>query len=197
MQYVYMILSLVLGYLLGSVNTALLIGRTMGVDIRTKGSGNAGATNATRVLGKKVGISVFLGDFLKGVLACFVGYLLFKNQMIAGVGAVLGHIFPLYYGFKGGKGVSTILGVILFADWRIFLITGILMLILIGITKIVSISTLSGLVVMSVCFVLMHKGDYVLICGAVLLTVLTFITHHANIKRLLNGTENKFGKKKE
>ena len=73
MQYVYMILSLVLGYLLGSVNTALLIGRTMGVDIRTKGSGNAGATNATRVLGKKVGIFVFLGDFLKGVLACFIG----------------------------------------------------------------------------------------------------------------------------
>ncbi len=195
MDYLYMAIAALGGYLLGSVNTALVIGSLSGVDIRTKGSGNAGATNAVRVLGKKIGVLVFLGDFIKGILACLIGWLLFQNQLIAGVFAVVGHVFPLYYGFKGGKGVSTVLGVLLFLDWKIFLVTGIVMLLLIGLTKIVSISTLTGLVVMCILFFVLHKGAFLLQGGVIILTFLIFITHRANIKRLLNGTENKFGKK--
>lgn len=197
MEFVFIILAIVCGYLIGSVNSALVIGGLKGIDIRTQGSGNAGATNAVRVLGKKTGILVFFGDFLKGVLACFIGYLLHKNQIYAGVFAVIGHVFPLYYGFKGGKGISTILGTLLFLDWRIFLISGAWMLIMIGITKIVSVSTLSGLLLALVLFAVMHYGNFVFIGGVLVLVVLSFIKHRTNIVRLLNGTENKFGKKKE
>lgn len=197
MEFLFIILSVILGYLIGSINSALLIGGIKGIDIRTKGSGNAGATNAVRVLGKKTGILVFFGDFIKGIIACFIGWLLHKNQIYAGVFAVIGHVFPLYYGFKGGKGVSTILGTLLFLDWRIFLIAGAWMLLFIGITKIVSVSTLSGLVLATVLFGVFHKTEYELIIGVLVLTVLSFVKHRENIKRLLNGTENKFGKKKE
>lgn len=197
MQILYTVISAVIGYLLGSVNTSLVIGSILGVDIRKQGSGNAGATNAVRVLGKKAGILVFLGDFLKGVIACFAGWLLFKNHIVSGIFAVIGHILPLYYGFKGGKGISTILGVLLFTDWRIFVIAGAWMLLMIYITKIVSVSTLSGLVVATIISCFLHKGEYAIVSGILLLTVITFITHRQNIRRLLNGTENKFGKKKD
>lgn len=197
MKFLFVILSAVLGYLIGSINSALVIGGMKGVDIRKSGSGNAGATNAVRVLGKKTGILVFFGDFLKGVLACFIGWLIGKNQIYAGVFAVIGHVFPLYYGFKGGKGISTILGTLLFLDWRIFLISGAWMLIFIGITKIVSVSTLSGLLVAFILFAVLHMGDTALIVGVLVLVILSFVKHRENIKRLLNGTENKFGKKKE
>lgn len=197
MEILFIALSAVLGYLIGSINSALVIGGVKGVDIRTKGSGNAGATNAVRVLGKKTGILVFFGDFLKGILACFVGFLLQKNQIYAGVFAVIGHVFPIYYGFKGGKGISTILGTLLFLDWKIFLITGVWMLLFIGITKIVSVSTLSGLLVALVLFAIFYWDNYALVLGVLVLVVLSFVKHRENIKRLLNGTENKFGKKKE
>ena len=196
MEYLFICFAVIAGYLIGSINSALVIGGFYGTDIRKQGSGNAGATNAVRVLGKKLGILVFFGDFLKGIIACFVGHLLFKNQLYAGVFAVVGHIFPLYYGFKGGKGVSTILGVLLFLDWKIFLITGALMLILISVTKIVSLSTLTGLLVAFLMFAFLHKGEYILIIGVLLLVVISFIKHKENIKRLINGTENKFGSKK-
>ncbi len=190
------ILSAIIGYLIGSINTSLVVGFAMGVDIRKQGSGNAGATNALRVLGKKVGVIVFLGDFLKGILACLVGWLIFKNHLISGIFAILGHVFPVYYNFKGGKGVSTVLGVLLFFDWKIFLICSAWMIIMIYLTKIVSISTLSGLIIATVLGFVLHNGE--LISYAILmLTVVIFITHRANIKRLLNGTENKFGKKKD
>lgn len=197
MQILYTVISALIGYLLGSVNTSLVMGSILGVDIRKQGSGNAGATNAVRVLGKKAGILVFLGDFLKGVIACFAGWLLFKNHIVSGIFAVLGHILPLYYGFKGGKGISTILGVLLFTDWRIFVIAGLWMLLMIYITKIVSVSTLSGLVLATIISAFLHKGEYAIILGILFLTVITFITHRQNIRRLLNGTENKFGKKKD
>lgn len=197
MQILYTIFSALIGYLLGSVNTSLVIGSVSGVDIRKQGSGNAGATNAVRVLGKKAGILVFLGDFLKGVLACFIGWFFFKNHIASGIFAVLGHILPLYYGFKGGKGISTVLGVLLFIDWRIFVIAGVWMLLMIYITKIVSVSTLSGLVLATIISAFLHSGEKTIILGILFLTVITFITHRQNIRRLLNGTENKFGKKKD
>ena len=192
----FVIISAVIGYLIGSINTALVIGSVMGVDIRNQGSGNAGATNAVRVLGKKVGIMVFFGDFLKGILACLIGWLIFKNHLISGVFAIIGHVFPLYYNFKGGKGVSTVLGVLLFFDWKIFLICGIWMLLMIYLTKIVSISTLSGLVLSTVLSFILHNGENISY-AILMLTIMIFITHRTNIKRILNGTENKFGKKKD
>ncbi len=196
MGILFVIISAIIGYLIGSINTSLVIGSAMGVDIRKQGSGNAGATNAVRVLGKKVGVFVFFGDFLKGILACLIGWLIFKNHLVSGVFAVLGHVFPVYYNFKGGKGVSTVLGVLLFFDWKIFLICGLWMLIMIHLTKIVSISTLSGLVLATILGFVLHSGEYIAY-AILMLTIVIFITHRANIKRLLNGTENKFGKKKD
>lgn len=199
MNVLYIVLSALIGYLLGSLNGALVIGKIKGVDIRTQGSGNAGATNAVRILGKKTGYVVFLLDFVKGILACVLCKLLFGDTeaVYAGLFVVLGHVFPLYYGFRGGKGISTILGVIAIWDWRIFLIAAIYMGVMILLTKIVSVSTLSGILLATILFAVLHFGNLHLIVASCILTVITFVKHRENIKRLLNGTENKFGKKKQ
>lgn len=199
MNILYTVLSVVIGYLLGSFNGALVIGKVKGVDIRTQGSGNAGATNAVRIMGKKTGYLVFLLDFLKGVIACLACKFLFGDlyAVYAGLFVVLGHVFPLYYGFRGGKGISTILGVILVWDWRIFLIAALWMGVMILVTKIVSISTLSGILLTTILFAVLHTEQWQLIIASAVLTIITFVKHRENIKRLLNGTENKFGKKKQ
>ena len=193
------LISAVVAYLIGSLNGALVIGKIKGVDIRKQGSGNAGATNAVRILGKKTGYVVFLLDFIKGILACLVAKLIFSDvaACYAGVFVVLGHVFPIYYGFKGGKGISTIVGVIAVLDWRIFIFAAVWMIGMILITKIVSLSTLSGVLGVTVLFAVLHYGDWQLIGASAILTVITFVKHRENIKRLLNGTENKFGKKKQ
>ena len=198
MEWTYVIAAIA-AYLIGSLNGALVIGKVMGVDIRTKGSGNAGATNAVRILGKKTGYIVFLLDFIKGILAVLAAKLIFDETeaSLAALFVVLGHVYPVYFGFKGGKGISTIVGVIAILDWRIFIFAAVWMIGMILITKIVSLSTLSGVLGVTVLFAVLHWGDWVLIAVSALLTVITFVKHRANIKRLLNGTENKFGKKKQ
>ncbi len=198
MEWTY-IVSAIAAYLIGSLNGALVIGKIMGVDIRTKGSGNAGATNAVRILGKKTGYIVFLLDFIKGILAVLAAKLIFSDTdaSIAGLFVVLGHVYPVYFGFKGGKGISTIVGVIAVWDWRIFVFAAVWMIGMILITKIVSLSTLTGVLGVTVLFAVLHPGNWILIGASALLTVITFVKHRANIKRLLNGTENKFGKKKQ
>ncbi|MDP4182682.1 MAG: glycerol-3-phosphate acyltransferase, partial [Bacillota bacterium] len=107
MDLLKIILTCVIGYLLGSLNSSLIIGKIYGVDVRKHGSGNAGATNTLRTLGKKAALFVTLGDVFKGIIACLLGYFLLGNDglMSAGIGAIIGHNWPLYFKFKGGKGV--------------------------------------------------------------------------------------------
>ena len=198
MLYIKILAVVIAGYLIGSISSAILVGKFKGIDIRTKGSGNAGATNVTRVLGKKLGVVVFLIDFFKGVIACLVGFMVSHEVgVVCGFAAILGHNFPIYFGFRGGKGVSTSFGVILCLDWRIALILGTLELIMISTVKIVSVSSLTVFALLPVVTLILNMGTYYSnVIVTILLAILVFWRHRENISRLINGTENKFGQKR-
>ncbi len=197
MEYIKILAVVIAGYLIGSISSAILVGKIKGIDIRTQGSGNAGATNVTRVLGKKLGVVVFFIDFFKGVLACLIGFLVSHEVgVICGFAAILGHNFPVFFGFKGGKGVSTSFGVILCLDWRIALILGIVELVMICTLKIVSVSSLTVFALLPIVTFFLNKGEfYSNVIVTILLAILVFWRHRTNIERLINGTENKFGQK--
>lgn len=198
----------VVAYLIGSINSSILISKAvMGKDIRESGSGNAGATNMLRTMGKKYAIITLVIDILKGVVALLLAMLAIKfgayavSMYIAGVAVVVGHNFPVFFGFKGGKGVATSLGVILLLDWKIGLITLVIALAIMAISKYVSLgSVMAALVFVIIQIVVMIATDSFditrFIC-VVILGGLLIIRHRANIKRLLNGTENKLGSKKK
>ena len=198
----------VVAYLIGSINSSILISKAvMGKDIRESGSGNAGATNMLRTMGKKYAIITLVIDILKGVVSLLLAKLAINfgayevSMYVAGVAAVVGHNFPVFFGFKGGKGVATSLGVILLLDWKIGLITLVIALAIMAISKYVSLgSVMAALVFVIVQIVVMIATDSFditrLVC-VVILGGLLIIRHRANIKRLLNGTENKLGSKKK
>ncbi|MEE0409789.1 MAG: glycerol-3-phosphate 1-O-acyltransferase PlsY [Clostridia bacterium] len=198
----------VVAYLIGSINSSILISKAvMGKDIRESGSGNAGATNMLRTMGKKYAIITLVIDILKGVVALLLAMLAIKfgayavSMYIAGVAVVVGHNFPVFFGFKGGKGVATSLGVILLLDWKIGLITLVIALAIMAVSKYVSLgSVMAALVFVIIQIVVMIATDSFditrFIC-VVILGGLLIIRHRANIKRLLNGTENKLGSKKK
>lgn len=212
------LICLAIGYVCGLLQTSYLYGKAHGIDIRTKGSGNAGTTNAMRVLGKKAGIITFLGDALKCVAAVIIALLLFGDKyadikpllsIYAGTGVVLGHNFPFYLNFKGGKGIAASIGFMLaFGDFRIFFSCVFLFFAVLIVTKYVSV----GSICVYLCFIIQIviyglNGDYgifgvhlyELFAVAGFLTVLAIWQHRANIKRLIAGNENKsylFGKKK-
>jgi glycerol-3-phosphate acyltransferase PlsY len=189
------------GYLLGSLNSALIVGRFYGVDVRQHGSGNAGTTNTMRTLGKKAALFVLLGDIAKGLLAYVAGYFIFGGQiggMIAGTAAIIGHIWPVYFGFKGGKGVLTTLAVLFMLDWRAALgLLGVFIIIL-ALTRFVSLGSIIGAFLFPFVEILLGRNTETIIFSAII-AVLIIVMHRANIKRLLRGTESKFsfGKKKE
>ncbi|MBO5454546.1 MAG: glycerol-3-phosphate 1-O-acyltransferase PlsY [Clostridia bacterium] len=189
------ILAVIISYLIGSLNNAIIICKFKNVDIKSVGSGNAGATNTVRALGKKYGIAVFLLDFFKGAVSAGIGFI-FGVEHFCAVASIVGHVFPVYFGFKGGKGVSTSYGALAVCDIRVAAILGILELILILTTKIVSLATLISFVLLPVVVYLFNgfKIDYLFITS-VILCIMIFFTHRTNIIRLINGTENKFGKK--
>jgi len=213
------IICLLGGYCFGLIQTSYLYGRLKGIDIRQSGSGNAGTTNALRVLGKKAGLIVFLGDFFKGVVACSLVHVIFNCMdfenvylyvLYAGFGVVLGHNFPFYMQFKGGKGIAATSGMILgLWDWRIVLIELILFVLVVGITKYVSLGSIClvvGFFILYTVFAIKDSYDFasgakmiesIIVAGVI--TLLAIIRHSANIKRLLSGTENKlsFQSKKE
>jgi len=187
-----------IGYFIGSISSAITMGKIYGIDIKKVGSGNAGATNVARCIGKWQSVVVFLFDFFKGAIAVYIASLVWKEySILAGLFAILGHNFPIYYGFKGGKGVSTTFGILLAIDYRIALIIGVAVLVLLYTTKIMSLSNL-------ICFAFLPLTTYFIKPGegninvyiTAAFAVLIYYTHRSNIKRLLNGTENKFGKKK-
>lgn len=191
-------------YLIGSIPTAVWIGRIFyKVDVREHGSGNAGATNTIRVLGWKAGVPVMLFDVIKGwlavKLAVFAPESLFTDQTIdylrigMGVAAVLGHVFPVYIGFRGGKGVATLLGVgIALYPISIWIVVGIFFLVLFS-SRYVSLSSMTAAVSFPlVDFFLLHQTQPGLIILSVLVAVFVPLTHRKNIQRLLRGEESKF-----
>lgn len=212
MDAVKLVLIGVVGYLLGSANTSLIVGKFYGVDVRQHGSGNAGATNTMRTLGKTAAALVGIGDILKGVLACLIGKYaagdigcIGEQQaplatslglMVGGISAVLGHNWPIYFGFKGGKGIFTSFAVVLMMDWKLGLILLAVFVVIAAITRYVSLSSVVASALFPVLGLLFGRSAEFIVFAAIL-AVLAIYRHRANIQRLLNGTESKLGSKKK
>ena len=207
------ILCLAIGYVFGLFQTGYLYGKLHKIDIRNYGSGNAGTTNALRVLGKKAGLIVFLGDFFKTVFACLLVRILFKGNpsldmyvLYAGVGVILGHNFPCYLHFKGGKGIASTAGILVAMDWRITLVCAVIVLASGILTRYVSLGSILVVVAFLAQIIFYGLGGSYQVapenmteffCVAAFVTLMAIWRHRANIKRLLSGTENKlWGNKK-
>jgi len=191
------VLTLVLGYFLGNISASFIVGKlTKNIDIRRFGSGNAGATNTLRVLGLKAGLSVFFVDILKGLAAVLFGRLIAGDVggMIAGAASVAGHIWPVFLSFKGGKGVATSFGVIVVMFPVIAPILFIVLVLLVVITRYMSLGSITAAVLLPVLLILFgHSWQYILF-GLALASLIVYL-HRGNIERLLTGTENKLGSK--
>ena len=193
-----LLLIAVIGYLLGSVSTGILYSRYLGQDIRTQGSKNAGATNMARVHGLNKGLVTLLGDCLKGVLATLIGMWIAgqTGAMIGGAAAAIGHMWPVFFGFKGGKGVATLLGVGLVIHPVVLLIALAIAIATIALTKYVSLGSMVGVTSFTI-GVIIAVGIWPVGLWAGALSALCCWRHRANIQRLLKGTENKFSLKKK
>ncbi len=187
-------------YLLGSINTAILVSKHFyHDDIRKYGSGNAGFTNVMRTYGKKAAVITLVGDILKTVLAVLVGWCVFGylTAYIAGFACFLGHIFPVFYNFRGGKGVLCLTAILLMLDWRIFIALFVVFVGIVLATKYIS----AGSVICAMMFPLMlnrmnNTGIYMIEFVAIAIAVIVVIKHRENLKRIFNGTESKFKIKK-
>ncbi|HWL81915.1 MAG TPA: glycerol-3-phosphate 1-O-acyltransferase PlsY [Roseomonas sp.] len=190
------VLAALLGYLSGSVPYGLLLTRAAGLgDIRKVGSGNIGATNVLRTGNKKVAAATLLLDVLKGVVPVLVFTSLWGREagFVAGVGAMVGHVFPVWLGFKGGKGVATGAGVLLAAAWWLGLICALIWLAMAKITRISSASALTACCAAPV--IALIAGDTTLAGFALVLALLITWRHRDNIRRLMAGTEPRIGRK--
>ncbi len=203
------IICILIGYVFGLFQTGYFYGMTKHVDIRKHGSGNAGTTNALRTLGWTAGVITFIGDCLKCVLAVVVVHLLFgQNEniallsMYAGMGAVLGHNFPFYLKFKGGKGIAATAGLVLSTNPIMFLIVALIFAAIVLTTRYVSLGSIVIMIVFVIEVVVYGQNGgfqlaqpqlYELYAVVVFLAGMAIYRHRANIKRLLTGTENKFG----
>jgi glycerol-3-phosphate acyltransferase PlsY len=197
------ILALVFAYLIGSVPTSVWLGKYYhGIDIREHGSGNAGATNTFRIFGKKLGITVLTIDILKGWIAVKLFYVLYESgqsvdelfnlKIRLGICALLGHVFPIYVGFKGGKGVATLLGIILALNHEAALMSIGVFLIVFLITRYVSLSSiLAGLFFPVVVMVISKTSQPAMVVFALMISVAVVITHQKNIERLLSNKESR------
>lgn len=196
------LLSIVPAYFLGSLNFAVIFSRRMfDEDVRTKGSGNAGTTNMLRNYGKKAAVLTLGGDLLKAVVACAIGYVMLgvDGAYLAGMFCVLGHMFPIYYRFKGGKGVATTAAVVLMTNPLIFVIAITLFVIIVVGTKYVSLGSVMCAMLWPI---LLHRieGPCIGVLVAFFIAAMIVFMHRANIKRLLEGKESKISlrsKKKE
>jgi acyl phosphate:glycerol-3-phosphate acyltransferase len=186
-------LILILAYLLGSIPFGLVVGKVgYGIDIREHGSGNLGGTNSFRVLGVKAGLIVTIGDILKGTLAASLPVLFSVDvhPLLAGLFAVLGHTYPIFAGFRGGKAVATSAGVLLFYSPFLFLTLLAAFFLVLYISKYVSLSSmLAG--VYAVIYTIFFTDDVPLMIAVSLLTAFIFYRHRANIRRIMNKTEPK------
>jgi len=198
------ILCVLIGYICGLFQTSYLYGKVHGIDIRNYGSGNAGTTNALRTLGAKAGAITLFGDCFKCVIAVVIVHLIFGKShpemirllgMYAAAGTILGHNFPFYLNFKGGKGIATTAAAMMAFDWRIGLCCFIIFVTVTAVTKYVSLASIllsAGIVVEILIF---HPGRWDLFAMCVLYAFFAIYRHRANIGRLLSGTESKIGQK--
>lgn len=186
------------GYLLGSIPFGYLLGRWRGVDLHQEGSGNIGAANAVRVLGKPAGFAVLILDAFKGMLACACWRLASSEILLitAGLAAILGHNFPCWLRFQGGKGIATSAGVLLILTPESLAIVGGVFLILAAATRIVSAGSLGASIVLPFA-VWLVEGRGELLAATALMGLLAVYQHRENIKRLRAGTEPRLGKKKK
>lgn len=185
------VLMLIIGYLIGSIPSGVWVGKLMyGKDIRDYGSGNMGTTNTFRVLGKKAGTIVLLMDMFKGTLAALLPYFFHSNVnvLLIGLSAIIGHVYPIFAGFKGGKAVATSVGVLLVYNPLFFVIAWAIFLITLYISSMVSVASMVGFLLITI--VSLFFRDLLLSGVAIALTIFVFIRHYGNIERIKNGTEN-------
>ncbi len=195
------ILSCIIAYLIGSVSTGILISRFYhGPDLHTVGSGSTGATNVQRSMGWKYGLMTFFGDVAKGILACLIAELMTGDHLsclVAGLFAVLGHNWPCFFGFKGGKGVATTGAVMLYCFPVPALICIALAVALIALIRYVSVGSMFFMCASALLISLTYHGPNALfvILWTIVMALLCILRHHANIRRLISGTENRLGSK--
>ncbi len=205
------ILTAVIAYLIGSINFSVILSKKIaGFDVREKGSGNAGTTNMLRSVGKGAAALTLICDVLKGVIAIliamFIGWAFqIENQsllvQIAGIAVVLGHTFPIFFGFKGGKGVATSLGILIMSNWQIGLICLVFGILLIALTRMVSLGSCAAAVLFPV-LTLFITENYIVSQGSgyliysIILAIIVLFNHRENIKRIMNGNENRISFKK-
>lgn len=209
----------ILSYLLGSLNFGIIISKSLNKDdVRSHGSGNAGSTNMLRNFGKKYAVMTIIGDMLKVAVAILIAYLVVKylghtslskgssaqilgvdakmfTKSFAGLFCVIGHIFPCFFSFKGGKGVATAGGMVFMIDWRIAIILLVIFIITVAVTKYVSLGSIIMAVLYPVLIFVFYKSLPLTVISAVF-TIIVVVAHRDNIKKLINHTESKIGSKK-
>ncbi|MDD6658635.1 MAG: glycerol-3-phosphate 1-O-acyltransferase PlsY [Eubacteriales bacterium] len=209
----------ILSYLLGSLNFGIIISKSLNKDdVRSHGSGNAGSTNMLRNFGKKYAVMTIIGDMLKVAVAILIAYLVMKylghtslskessaqilgvdakmfTKSFAGFFCVIGHIFPCFFSFKGGKGVATAGGMVFMIDWRIAIILLAIFIITVAVTKYVSLGSIIMAVLYPVLIFVFYKSLPLTVISAVF-TIIVVVAHRDNIKKLINNTESKIGSKK-
>ena len=195
----------IIAYAIGSINFSVIFSRKFaGFDVREKGSGNAGTTNMLRTVGKKAALLTLICDILKGVVSILIALLIGKIAeqadkallvQIAAICVVIGHTFPIFFEFKGGKGIATSLGVILMINWQIGIICLIFALVLIALTRMVSVGSVTAAILFPILTIFIGKeffivnGNYFIF--SIILAVFVIFNHRENVKRILAGNENK------
>lgn len=199
----------VIAYLIGSINFSIILSKKMaGFDIREKGSGNAGTTNMLRAVGKKAAVITLICDILKGVVSILIAVLagkIVKNLdnallvQLAGIFVIIGHTFPVFFKFKGGKGIATSLGVLLMTNWQIGLICLVFALVLIALTRMVSVGSIAAGILFPVLVAFIEQNyivptsnsNWSYLVFSIIIALLVIFNHRANVQRILNGTENR------
>jgi glycerol-3-phosphate acyltransferase PlsY len=206
------IIMAIIAYCIGSVNFSVLISRKMaGFDVREKGSGNAGSTNVLREVGIKAAVITLICDILKGVIAIFIALVIGKIVkdtdkallvQLAGIFVILGHTFPIFFEFRGGKGVATALGILLISNWKIGLICLVFALVIMAISRMVSMGAIGAAILFPVLTLFINENFIVEASGlkyfifSLILALIVIFNHRENLGRILNGTENKISFKK-
>jgi len=212
----YYIIMGIIAYLIGSINFSILISKKVaGFDVREKGSGNAGTTNMLRSVGKGAAAATLILDILKGVAAIWaaIGYgnliswlvkITVDNSIlvqIAGIFVIIGHTFPIYFGFKGGKGVATALGILLTSNYQIGLICLVFAIVLMILTRMVSVGSLAAAILFPILTIFLSGENFIVpgnyVIYSIIIAVIVIFNHRSNVKRLLNGTENRLSFKKK
>ena len=204
----------VIAYLIGIINFSIILSKRMaGFDIREKGSGNAGTTNMLRAVGKKAAVITLICDILKGVVSILIAVLagkIVKNLdnallvQLAGIFVIIGHTFPVFFKFKGGKGIATALGVLLMINWQIGLICLIFALVLMALTKMVSVGSIAAAILFPILVAFIDQNyivqtsnsNWSYLVFSIIVALLVIFNHRANVQRILNGTENRLSFKK-